>query len=113
MRTKLTLENLINLNAGEIVGEFNRSLAEIVRDLEERPGDKTARKLELSFSIKPKLADHGVTGAADVQIEVNSKVPKRKTSPIQMRIEGDGLEFNPVSQSDVHQHTIDEVVESD
>ena len=51
--TEMTLEKLKELDFGRVSLAFQQHLARVVDDCMDRPGDGTAREVELRFLIKP------------------------------------------------------------
>lgn len=90
----LTLGNLEILDA-RIEQLFQKHLAVIRSDLQNRPNDPTPRKLTIELACVPIPAESG--GDLDeVQLEVSAKsaVPVYKTKAFRLKPSRDGLLFN-------------------
>jgi hypothetical protein len=109
MKTKLTLGSIKDLDNGRLNEAFRQELAHVVRDCNDRSNDQTARKVSLVFSVTPK-DDAGE--AVDVELEIKSTVPPRRSRPFEMAVDMRGgagdLIFNDASPDNVKQRTLDE-----
>lgn len=105
---ELTLENLAKLQDGAAVAQLMQLIEQAVRDVENRPGDKRARKVILQLEISPKAqwiddpADenrkiihlHG----AGLTIKMDARLPSRHTIQYDCGVnEHHRLVFNPDS----------------
>lgn len=100
----LDFEHLNLLDEGRINKLLLYHLQRAAQDLQARPGDKTARKVTLEFSVKPIL--DGLTGECDgafIEIEAKSKVPVHRSKPYQMHVSARGFAFNPDFPSELDQ----------
>ncbi len=100
-REQLKLENLAKLDFGKIPAAFDAEVLRCVADCKDRPLDDKPRKVSLTFNLWPK-ADVDGTGVVcqdvDVECEVTSTVPKRRTRIYTMRpTHDDKLAFQPDS----------------
>lgn len=105
----LKLERLAEIDDGRIAAAFDDEIGKIVEDLNDRPGDKTARSVTVKLSFVP----HAPGGAVDdvsVDFEITSKIPKKRSKTYSMAVHGTRrLVFNDVSTDDVRQGTLDQV----
>ena len=110
-RVKLSLDSLMELDGGRAAMAFQHELEKIVQDLDDRPGDKTARKVMIQLSIMPEQTDNGSAVTSEVAFRVKSSVPDRKTTSYRMKIDpiAKCLTFNPHSPEAPEQQTFDEV----
>lgn len=96
---RLSLENLGQLNFGQIGKIFEHQLKALVKDCEDRPLEKLPRQIAVTFFLTPDPDIHGqqpVCDTIDVACDVTSKVPKTKTRVFSMKPKADGaLMFNP------------------
>lgn len=118
-RTKFTLENLKQLDFGLIGTAFNAELTRVVKDLQERPMDDGARKINIAFNMVPVPDVNTNTGSIDldevkVECEITSAVPKHRTKIYTMKPMQDGsLSFHPdmADEPDGSLLTDDDVIE--
>jgi hypothetical protein len=107
---KLDLENLKVLDDGRIEAAFAEELQHIVLDMMNRPGDDRQRSVTLKVKFKPIVDDVGELESVDVQMDVGSKMPSRKTRVYDMKArrsqKGPMLVFNEDSLDNVDQTTI-------
>ena len=110
----VTLANIGEMSGGAVAAQFQRHLARAFADCEDRPGDKTARKLVLEVEIVPvleQLDDAGMPAVinADVSCKIKSKLPDHVSKPTECQIKQDHRAiFNDMSEGNVSQKTIDE-----
>lgn len=132
---RLTLASLAALDGGVAVKQFLRLLEQAQNDIQSRPGEKRARKIQIVLSLAPKtVVDHDAdTGHSEtvltgcsLGIFLDVKLPNRRTMEYDLGIGADGsLLFNRDSPFDHRQPTlfrddqtvdgevVDEEVESD
>ena len=70
---------------GKLPEKFDKELAELVEDCEQRPAIKKARKLILEVQLKPKL-DNGEVEGVYTEFRIRSTRPERTTGQISMQI---------------------------
>ncbi len=94
--TELSLDftNLAKLDNGRVDRLLRFHLQKIANDLLSRPGDGTARKVTLEFTIKPICSPENECESCRVEIEAKSKIPVFRTKPYEMRVANNGLLFN-------------------
>ena len=98
----------INRGVGAVMGR--QELEREMRDLNERPTLKAARKLTLVFEFLPVADQRGILEEVKVSIEANSRTPRMRTREYSMNIEGDSLVYNEESPEYIHQGTLDETL---
>jgi hypothetical protein len=78
-RKYLTAQNLHMMDGGNAGLVIDHAIRSITRDVQDRPMDKTARKVVITLSLKPKLHDsRPELEFLETDIEVDAKTPKRK-----------------------------------
>jgi hypothetical protein len=106
---ELNLEGLSTIDGGRVDAAVNRHLKRAIADCEDRPGDKTPRKVVLTMLVRPVMLQDGAVTDVNVECEVSSTVPKHVSKPVDCRIKnGQRAVFNDMSEGDVDQMTIDE-----
>jgi hypothetical protein len=108
---RLSLDSLMELDGGRAAMAFQHELEKIVQDLDDRPGDKSPRKVMIQLSIIPEITESGAAVTSEVAFRVKSSVPDRKTTSYRMKIDpvGKCLTFNPHAPDAPEQQTFDEV----
>jgi hypothetical protein len=105
----LSLETLADFDFGKADVAFQLALKAAVLDMQDRPGDPNARKVILTTELRPKLEQDGDVVAADVRFLIESKVPKRSTSPQPAAMtRAGGLLFQSMAPDNPEQTTIDD-----
>jgi len=107
MRTLLNLENLHDFDFGKASVAFAVHLKNAVRDIIDRPGDKTARAVVMETKITPVQHQDGDVVDANVQFLFSVKIPKYTTAerPLEVTRQGD-LFFQPLAPDNPRQSTI-------
>lgn len=96
--TKLTLENLKQLDHGIIPAAFNKEIERIVEDCKDRPTDDRPREVVLKIKMAPKVdAEAGDVNGDEILVdaEISSVVPKRRTKVYTMKPQGKSAIFHP------------------
>lgn len=86
---KLSAETLMALHDGSLAGQIDYCLAEVMKDLDERPAKKNARKLTVELSISP-IADGDRLDEIELTFSVKHSIPpfaSRKTETLKARIQ--------------------------
>lgn len=113
MKIKLTMESLSVLDQGKVRAAVDKELRHVLADLSDRPGEKSARTVSIDIKLTPEQDESGVAVTGQLEVEVSSSVPKRRTRSYQFEIHeaagGTQALFNDVSRTDVRQGTLDEV----
>jgi len=125
-RTKFTLGNLKELDGGVIDVAFMHELQNVLFDLANRPTLTKARKLTVTFELKPVPGaimgqDGSQQGLELDQVEitgqVSSSVPKRQTRKYVMKPSNDkgkrNLLFHPDNLQDPDQATVMDIAGSE
>lgn len=107
---KLDLANLKIMDDGRIEAAFAQEMKHVVLDLMDRPGDERERSVTLKVKYKPICDESGELESVNVQMDIGSKMPSRKTRVYDMKARrsqtGPMLVFNEDSLDDVDQTTI-------
>jgi hypothetical protein len=108
--TKLTLENICKVDAGKVEAMVNRAIAQVVDDMQQRPGDESQRRVVLTMAFKPESSEEGVLDNVATEFTVSVSVPPRRSRPYPMEPHAGSrsLLFNPASPTNPRQHTLDE-----
>lgn len=107
---ELSLKSLEELDDGRVATAFIHELKRVVLDCMDRPGDATARKVNLEFTLKPIIADDGQCESAEGDFKIKSKVPDRKTKTYSFNVNKKGhLIYSSNSPENVDQTTFDDV----
>lgn len=105
--TELTLSTLEQIDGGLAVEMFKVEMLHAVRDCDDRPALKKPRTVTLECVITPECDDHGSMTGVELDFQVKSKVPMRKTKPVHAFVDSKGkILFNPNSPDNVNQATI-------
>jgi hypothetical protein len=105
---EFSLENLKLLDFGKIGVAFSAEVQRVVKDCLDRPGDENARAVSIKFNFKP-AAEPGSNDCEQVNVEceITSSVPKRRTKVYQMQPHHNGkLSFNPDLPDEPDQDTL-------
>lgn len=90
----LNFTNLAHLDEGRMDRLLRHHIQRTAADMMARPGDKTARKVCMEFTLKPVAGPEGELDEVTVEIEVKSKTPVHRSKPYIMRPVNGGLVFN-------------------
>lgn len=97
-----------SLDGGRINEAVKQELRRVVLDMEDRPADDKPRTVELKMTFVPQLDDQGLLDSVNAKFVVTSKVPARRSRPINFGVRRGGmLVFNDLSEDDIHQGTIE------
>lgn len=75
---QFNLKNLQNLDFGVINSAFEDAVSRATSDCLERPEDKSARKVTLTFIMKP-MMKNGDLDSIDTAVDFAVSIPKQKT----------------------------------
>lgn len=110
MFKKLTLAELVNLDAGRVHVAFDQAVARVVRDCQDRPGDKAPRKVLLQLAVVPVVGEDGGCEECLAEFQVKDTVPTRKSKTYSLATNRKGdLIYSEGSPSNVHQTTFDDI----
>lgn len=101
----LNLANIANLDLGTVDAVFKAVLRKIVSDLNDRPNDKTKRKVKIEFGFIPVPDASGRDlEEVGVDVQITDSLPKTKTKVFRMLPKADGtLVFNADFADEPHQ----------
>ena len=101
----LSLHNLHELDNGKAVTAMNHALRQIALDIQDRPGDKTIRSVEMLVRLKPRLdADSNALDCVVAEIIIKTKIPARRTPEYALLLDREAaLHFNTHSPFDPRQ----------
>lgn len=103
----LTLGSLMDLDDGRVALAFLKEAQRAVADCEDRPGDKTTRKVLLQMEITPVVADGGLLDGVHVGFQVNGKLPTKKSKLYTMSARRGGhLMFSSENAEDFRQKSL-------
>ncbi len=83
----LNLESLARLDGGKVAAVVQHALRTATEDCVSRPGDKTARTVELVIAIKPVAVERNLE-EVEVEVSCKVKVPTTRTRGYRMGCEG-------------------------
>lgn len=110
MLLQLDLENLKVLDDGRLAAAFEQELKHVVLDLMDRPGDDRERSVSFKVKFKPICDEAGQCESVNVQLDIGSKLPSRKSRVYDMKARksqrGPMLVFNEMSLDNADQTTI-------
>ena len=102
----LDFAHLQNIDDGKVDALLRFHLQRVAQDCQNRPGDKTKRKVTLEFSAMPVPDESGEAFEAYVQIEVKSKLPVHRTKAFAMRLGRNGFAYNQDFPEDLDQPSL-------
>ena len=105
---RLNLAALIEIDDGRINQAVNIELTKLVHDIYDRGADGGKRSLIIEIGLTP-IVSGGNVDDVDVEVELASKAPKRRSKTYRMQQKGgQALVFNPHAPEEPRQRTIDE-----
>lgn len=112
---QLTLKNIQDLDRGKAALTFNHAVRAAIRDVTDRPGDKSKRRVLMQVNFTPKLdKTTGVLDTVLVQFQVVTKIPVQQTLEYPMLPAADGvLHFQSESPMDPRQPSLPFVGDTD
>lgn len=82
---------------------FDKHVARVTQDCMDRPGDKHARKVTLTFSVVPVPdPDSGECEHVMVEVEAKSRMPDHRSPAYPMDVSKAGLRFNSADPKHLH-----------
>lgn len=103
---EMKLENLADLDNGRVSLAFTHELKRAVQDCLDRPGDSTARKVTVVFTLKPITDEAGDCDTVNGDFKIKSTVPERKSKTYNFAARKSGhLVFSEESPQNVQQTT--------
>ena len=105
---KLTLENLPELDHGQVAGQLNLLIRQAVQDCQFRPTEKKKRTVTLTVELSPVADPAGNCDRIDVSFKFRSSAPAAATANYPMRTGPNGsLLFNPDVPQEPDQETFE------
>lgn len=99
-RKTLSAETLHHMDGGNVGLVINHAIDQAIRDVQDRPGDKTVRKVAITLELKPKMHEQRAE-LEHIATRVKAKpvIPERKNrEPYLLKPSGTGsAEFQPTS----------------
>lgn len=96
---RFSLENLPHLDFGKVPVAFDAEIKRVIQDCMDRPTDDKPRQVAIVFNIVPVPESTGsgiVCDEVAMEVEIDSKVPKRRTKVYAMKTKANGdLMFHP------------------
>lgn len=80
-RMQLSLATLGEFDFGKAAVAFQKELQKVVIDMIDRPGDDRPRTVTLKTSLKPLVQQEGDVVDSQVEFEITSSMPSRRTKP--------------------------------
>lgn len=113
----LKFDSLKDLDYGMIDKVFENEIAKAADDCNQRPEDKTARKVVLTFSLTPRMSG-GALDRVEVAFDFATKLPIQKSKvyemqPIINKGKATGLNFHPDLPDDPEGTTIMDIADED
>lgn len=106
----ITLAGLANLDGGRIAEAFRLEVEKTYADLDDRPAVKAARTITIKVLLTPEQNEAGRLELVNVDCEIDSKLPRRKSRTYSARHDGQGLTVSLFAPEHPDQRTIDEVL---
>lgn len=86
----LSLESLAKIDDGVVAAMFKKAAEQVIKDCEDRPGEKKAREVELKMTITPVVDQEGNCDGLMSQFSCKSRIPLRHTTGIPLVIKAGG-----------------------
>lgn len=81
----LSLHTLPDLDSGVIAAQFDEFIKQVLQDCDERPNDKSARKVSLELQFVPVPSATGqVADEVELSFHIASRIPKAKSRSYHM-----------------------------
>ena len=101
------LAALATLDGGRIREAVNQAIQAAETDCRDRPGLPGARKVTLTLSIVPVSTASGDLDSVNVECEIKTQSPARKSKTYNMNATTDGLVYQELAPEDADQMTFD------
>ena len=109
---ELSLETLPNFDFGKASVAFQHAIKRAVDDCTERPGSNATRKVVFTVNIVPMVQETGDLSEAQIDFNVQAKLPPWQTSPKPVGVTKQGhLFFSEHAPDNPRQSTIDEAID--
>jgi len=113
-RMQLGLDSLGDFDFGKVDIAFKKELAAVVRDCLDRPGEKGARKVNLTVEVIPDQLQDGDVVDCVVRFLISNSTPKRATAARPLVADKAGrLFFQPDAMDNPHQTTFTQPADPD
>lgn len=104
---QLTLASLNVLDHGVVAKAFQKHLDRLVKDMQDRPADKTKRKLTIEFTFAPVMDEDRELESVRSEVEFKSKVPVMRSREMSFGVKRTGqLYFAPDSPDNPDQRSL-------
>jgi len=106
---KFDVAALKDFDGGRLATAIEQELTRAAKDCLDRPGEKKARKVELTFNLKPQDVDKtGVADSVSFKFTIKLKTPERQSIDYSMAIKQNGsMAFSEHSPRNHRQGTFD------
>lgn len=115
MHLRFSLETIGSIDNGKMALLVNKAIAQVVDDMQQRPGDKSKRSVTLVIDFTPASDQEGTLESVAVEFGCTIKVPPRRSRPYAMEPHAGSrsLHFNDAAPENPRQKTLDEVEDGD
>ena len=110
-RGYIDLEGLSTMDGGRLNAAFAMEVEKVYADCDDRPAVKAARRITLTILCKPVQDEAGRLDMVDVDWDLDSKLPKRKSRTYRARHDGKGLTVSLFAPEHPGQRTIDDAMD--
>jgi len=107
--TAINTKALSELDGGRLAAGIDAEIKAVVRDMCNRPGDNSARKVTVEINLKPDhLDEQGDVDSVTVSFGVKSSIPKRQTRKFVAAVDAKAqrLSVNEFSPDNPNQGTL-------
>lgn len=109
MFKQFSVAELGEFNDGKVAIAGDRLIRAAVKDCMDRPGETSARTVDMSITFTPVIGQEGMAESVSIGVKLGGKIPKYHTAPVNASPSTNGqLHFNDMSPDDASQMTIDE-----
>ncbi len=106
---KFAFEKLATINGGRLRSAWDHAFERARHDCYDRDGLEEKRRVILVATLTPRRSSNGSDEpTVDVEFEVDDKLPKRRSHPMNMKMVRGALIYNEMSPDDVNQLSLDE-----
>jgi hypothetical protein len=112
---KFNVAALKDFDGGRLAAAIEQELERAAKDCIDRPGEKKARKVELTFNLKPVDVDKtGVAESVSFRFTIRLKTPVRESIDYSMALKQNGtMAFSEHSPRNHRQGTFDALDDAD
>lgn len=90
----LSFANLEDLDNGKQAMAFRKHMQRLSQDCMDRPGDSSARTLNIKVTLTPIIGEDGMCESVKLELEHKSTVPPQISRPFEMQVTKAGVLFN-------------------